>query len=77
VKTTRRSDVYAGGFVKVYGDRLAQSSILDAAVATRWVFFDAEPADAEARYRCARSPPSPGSASAAPRPNEPCAIWRP
>ena len=43
-----------GGFVKVYGDRLAQSSLLDCAVATRWVFFwMLSQANAAGRYRCA------------------------
>ena len=43
-----------GGFAKLYGDRLAQSSLLDTAVATRWVFiFILAQADAEGRYRCA------------------------
>jgi len=44
----------SGGFAKLYGDRLAQSSLLDRAVATRWVFvFMLSQADAEGRYRCA------------------------
>jgi hypothetical protein len=44
----------SGGFAKVYGDRLAQSSLLDTAVATRWVFiWMLSQADAEGRYRCA------------------------
>jgi hypothetical protein len=43
-----------GGFAKLYGDRLAQSSLLDTAVATRWVFvYMLAQADAEGRYRCA------------------------
>jgi hypothetical protein len=44
----------SGGFAKLYGDRLAQSSLLDRAVATRWVFvFMLSQADAQGRYRCA------------------------
>lgn len=43
-----------GGFAKLYGDRLAQSSLLDRNVATRWVFvFLLSQADAQGRYRCA------------------------
>ena len=42
----------AGGFAKLYGDRLAQSSLLDRDVATRWVFvFMLSQADAQGRYR--------------------------
>ncbi len=44
----------SGGFAKLYGDRLAQSSLLDRDVATRWVFvFMLSQADAKGRYRCA------------------------
>jgi hypothetical protein len=44
----------SGGFAKLYGQRLAQSSLLDRAVATRWVFvYMLSQADAEGRYRCA------------------------
>jgi hypothetical protein len=44
----------SGGFAKLYGERLAQSSLLDRDVATRWVFvFMLSQADAEGRYRCA------------------------
>lgn len=47
----------AGGFCKIYGNRLAQSSLLDAAVATRWVFvYMLSQADALGRYRCATVP---------------------
>ena len=43
-----------GGFAKLYGDRLAQSSLLDRDVATRWIFvFMLSQADADGRYRCA------------------------
>lgn len=43
-----------GGFVKLYGDRLAASSLLDTAVATRWVFvFMLSQADSQGRFRCA------------------------
>lgn len=43
-----------GGFVKIYGDRLAHSSLLECDVATRWVFmFVLSQADASGRYRCA------------------------
>jgi hypothetical protein len=60
MSTTRKHDDAAdwafggGGFAKLYGDRLAQSSLLDRDVATRWVFvFMLSQADAEGRYRCA------------------------
>jgi hypothetical protein len=44
----------SGGFAKLYGDRLAESSLLDRDVATRWVFvFMLAGADAEGRFRCA------------------------
>lgn len=44
----------AGGFAKLYGDRLAQSSLLDRDVATRWCFiYMLSQADSEGRYRCA------------------------
>lgn len=44
----------SGGFCKIYGERLAQSSLLDAAVATRWVFvYMLGLADATGRFRCA------------------------
>jgi hypothetical protein len=44
----------SGGFAKLYGHRLAQSSLLDRDVATRWVFvYMLSQADAEGRYRCA------------------------
>lgn len=44
----------SGGFAKLYGDRLAQSSLLETSLATRWVFvFILAQADAEGRYRCA------------------------
>jgi hypothetical protein len=43
-----------GGFAKLYGDRLAQSSLLDCDVATRWVFlFLLSQADDKGRFRCA------------------------
>lgn len=43
-----------GGFVKVYGDRLADSSLMDCAVATRWAFIVMlSKADSEGRFRCA------------------------
>jgi hypothetical protein len=43
-----------GGFAKLYGDRLAHSSLLDRDVATRWVFiFMLSQADGEGRFRCA------------------------
>ena len=43
-----------GGFVKVYGNRLAQSSLVDCDLATRWVFFwMLSQGDAAGRYRCA------------------------
>jgi len=43
-----------GGFAKLYGDRLAGSSLLECAVASRWVFvFMLAQADAEGRVRCA------------------------
>jgi hypothetical protein len=43
-----------GGFVKLYGDRLAESSLLDTAIATRWAFvYMLSQADARGRYRCA------------------------
>ncbi len=43
-----------GGFAKLYGDRLAQSSLLDRDVVTRWVFlFMLSQADEQGRYRCA------------------------
>jgi hypothetical protein len=43
-----------GGFAKLYGNRLAQSSLLDRDVASRWVFvFMLSQADAQGRYRCA------------------------
>lgn len=42
------------GFAKIYGDRLARSSLLDTGVATRWVFvFMLSQADSEGRFRCA------------------------
>jgi hypothetical protein len=42
------------GFAKIYGDRIARSSLLDTAVATRWAFlFMLSQADAEGRFRCA------------------------
>jgi hypothetical protein len=44
----------SGGFAKIYGERLAQSSLMDLAVATRWLFFwMLSQADSEGRYRCA------------------------
>jgi hypothetical protein len=44
----------SGGFCKLYGNRLAQSSLLDRDVATRWVFvFMLSQADAAGRFRCA------------------------
>lgn len=44
----------AGSFIKIYGDRLAESSLLDCAVATRWLFlFMGARADREGRFRCA------------------------
>jgi hypothetical protein len=43
-----------GGFAKLYGDRLAESSLLDCNVATRWVFiFMLSKADANGVFRCA------------------------
>lgn len=43
-----------GGFAKLYGDRLADSSLLDCSVATRWVFlYMVARADAEGLFRCA------------------------
>jgi hypothetical protein len=43
-----------GGFVKLYGDRLAASSLLDTALATRWAFvYMLSQADALGRFRCA------------------------
>lgn len=43
-----------GGFAKLYGDRLAQSSLLDRDPVTRWVFiFMLSQADSAGRYRCA------------------------
>ncbi len=43
-----------GGFCKLYGDRLADSSLLECAVATRWVFlYMLSRADAFGRFRCA------------------------
>lgn len=54
---TEPADAWAfgnGGFAKLYGDRLAQSSLLDRDVATRWAFvFILSQADSEGRYRCA------------------------
>jgi len=44
----------SGGFSKLYGERLAESSLLDCALATRWVFvFMLSQADSKGRYRCA------------------------
>ena len=44
----------SGGFSKLYGERLAESSLLDCAVPTRWAFvFMLSQADAKGRYRCA------------------------
>jgi len=60
MKAADESDGWAfgsGGFAKLYGDRLAQSSLLDCDVATRWAFFFMlSQADAEGRYRCASVP---------------------
>lgn len=43
-----------GGFCKLYGDRLADSSLLECAVATRWIFlYMLARADFEGRFRCA------------------------
>jgi hypothetical protein len=43
-----------GGFAKLYGDRLAHSSLLDTAVATRWIFvYILAQADSHGRFRCA------------------------
>jgi len=43
-----------GGFAKLYGNRLAESSLLDCDVATRWVFiFMLSKADARGIFRCA------------------------
>jgi hypothetical protein len=43
-----------GGFAKLYGDRLVQSSIMDETVATRWVFlFMCARADAAGRFYAA------------------------
>src|SRR3990172_7008165 len=43
-----------GGFAKIYGDRLADSSLLECAVATRWCFlYMLARADSEGRFRCA------------------------
>jgi hypothetical protein len=44
----------SGGYAKLYGDRLAQSSLMDRNVVTRWLFvFVLSQADAQGRYRCA------------------------
>jgi hypothetical protein len=44
----------AGGFAKLYGSRLAESSLLECAVATRWVFlYMLARADEDGIYRCA------------------------
>ena len=43
-----------GGFAKLYGDRLVQSSLMDEAVPTRWVFlFMCARADAKGRFHAA------------------------
>jgi hypothetical protein len=56
-ETAERPDRWAfgdGGFAKLYGGRLAQSSLLDCDPVTRWVFlFMLALADALGRYRCA------------------------
>lgn len=46
-----------GGFAKLYGDRLAASSLLDCSVPTRWVFvYMLARADSMGRFRCATIP---------------------
>jgi hypothetical protein len=43
-----------GGFCKLYGDRLAASSLLECAVASRWIFlYMLARADSQGRFRCA------------------------
>jgi len=43
-----------GSFAKLYGDRLADSSLMECAVATRWAFVVMlSRADSEGRFRCA------------------------
>ncbi len=50
-------EVGYGGFAKLYGNRLADSSLLDCDVATRWVFiFMLSKADARGIFRCATMP---------------------
>jgi hypothetical protein len=47
----------SGGWAKLYGDRLADSSLLECAVATRWVFlYMLARADKTGRFRCASVP---------------------
>lgn len=57
VVTDVPSDSWAfgsGGFAKLYGDRLADSSLLDEALETRWIFvWMLSQADHAGRYRCA------------------------
>jgi len=51
----------SGGFAKIYGERLANSSILETAPASRWVFvFMMAQADSRAATGAPRCRPSPG-----------------
>jgi hypothetical protein len=46
-----------GGFAKIYGDRLAESSLLQTAVSTRWVFiWMLSQADYKGRFKCCDIP---------------------